>query len=65
LTEIKDLVTNVVKRQQFQGMGGDLMRQAVLSFIKNASVAKLPFHEHTSVLGQWIKSHIFDVLNAE
>ncbi|XP_065333931.1 tubulin-specific chaperone D [Cloeon dipterum] len=55
LTETRDLVTQIGKRHQFQGMGGDLMRQAVLSFIKNASIAKMPFHEHTQTLEDWQK----------
>jgi hypothetical protein len=43
--QIKDLVPSMRKKQQFLGMGGDLMRQAVASFIKNASAAKMPFHQ--------------------
>ncbi|KAF4517236.1 hypothetical protein B566_EDAN005290 [Ephemera danica] len=52
LEQIRQLVPSMRQKQQFLGMGGDLMRQSVASFIKNASSANLPFHEN-DVIGDW------------
>jgi len=44
-----------MQRQQFRGVGGELMKQACLLLIEKCSLADMPFHNHP-VIGklQWI-----------
>jgi hypothetical protein len=44
-----------MQRQQFRGVGGELMKQACLLLIGKCSLAGMPFHNHP-VIGkiQWI-----------
>lgn len=52
---IRDLVPTFMQRQQFRGVGGELMKQACLLLIGKCSLAGMPFHNHP-VIGklQWI-----------
>lgn len=42
---VKSLVPQFRERHYFRGLGGELMRQACSDFIKNCSLASMPFHD--------------------
>jgi hypothetical protein len=58
--QVHDLVPTFMQRQQFRGVGGELMKQACLLLIEKCSLAGMPFHNRP-VIGklQWIVNSLF------
>jgi hypothetical protein len=49
--QVRDLVPTFRQRQQFRGVGGELMKQACSFLIEKCSLAVMPFHNH-QVIGK-------------
>lgn len=55
LNGLKQIHEELFKRQQYRGLGGELMRPAVCSLIEKLSLSKLPYHGHSIIEGwQWL-----------
>ncbi|XP_021918529.1 tubulin-specific chaperone D [Zootermopsis nevadensis] len=50
--EVRNLVPTFGQRQQFRGLGGELMKQACSFLIEKCSMAVMPFHNH-QVIEDW------------
>jgi hypothetical protein len=46
VAHVRDLVPTFRQRQQFRGVGGELMKQACSLLIEKCSLAGMPFHSH-------------------
>ncbi|KAL4707948.1 hypothetical protein ACJJTC_013739, partial [Scirpophaga incertulas] len=52
-TSVRDLVARLRSKQQFRGLGGELMRQACCQCIAALSLAGAPYHSHESI-DEWL-----------
>lgn len=50
---VRELVPRIRARQQFRGLGGELMRQACCQCIASLSLAGMPNHSHTTI-DEWL-----------
>ncbi|PSN56928.1 Tubulin-specific chaperone D [Blattella germanica] len=50
--QVKNLVPNFRQRQQFRGLGGELMKQACSILIEKCSLAVMPFH-NSEIIDDW------------
>lgn len=51
--QVRDLVPTFRQRQQFRGLGGELMKQACSFLIEKCSLAVMPFHNHQVIGKLW------------
>lgn len=52
-TSVRELVARLRSRQQFRGLGGELMRQACCNCIASLSLAAAPYHGHP-IIDEWL-----------
>ncbi|PNF44134.1 Tubulin-specific chaperone D [Cryptotermes secundus] len=52
MEQVRDLVPTFRQRQQFRGLGGELMKQACSLLIEKCSLAVMPFHNHP-IISDW------------
>ncbi|XP_069674548.1 tubulin-specific chaperone D [Periplaneta americana] len=50
--QVRDLVPNFRERQQFRGLGGELMKQACSLLIEKCSLSLMPFH-NCPIIDDW------------
>ncbi|KAJ8733225.1 hypothetical protein PYW08_001523 [Mythimna loreyi] len=50
---VRGLVSSLRSRQQFRGLGGELMRQACCHCIASLSLANAPYHGH-EIIDEWL-----------
>ncbi|XP_063893170.1 tubulin-specific chaperone D [Helicoverpa armigera] len=50
---VRNLVASLRSRQQFRGLGGELMRQACCQCIASLSLAAAPYHGHP-IIDEWL-----------
>ncbi|XP_013190254.2 tubulin-specific chaperone D [Amyelois transitella] len=53
LIAVRDLVPRLRSRQQFRGLGGELMRQACCQCIASLSLGAAPYHSHETI-DEWL-----------
>ncbi|XP_068630988.1 tubulin-specific chaperone D [Battus philenor] len=51
---VRGLVGKLRARQQFRGLGGELMRQACCQCIARLSLAAAPYHNHPNIIDEWL-----------
>ena len=54
VSKIESLVQNMIEKHKLRGLGGEIMRQAVSSFIKNISRSGLEL-QNRAVVGVWLE----------
>lgn len=53
LQNIRNIIFVLKEKNQFRGLGGILMRQAICILIEKASISALPFHSDNDLLDNW------------
>ncbi|CAH2071317.1 unnamed protein product, partial [Iphiclides podalirius] len=51
---VRELVGKLRARQQFRGLGGELMRQACCQCVARLALAAAPYHDHADTIDEWL-----------